>query len=232
MHPVKGRVQRREAVPDIPSRAAEGGEEGAETRNAALGEGADRGGADDVAIGMGGDGLRGGMVGDAEAGRKGQVGHLAEGLQAFGEFGRERLAFAGDAAHGDDVDEAVASRDKALGTLRRGGGGDEGNPRESGGLGDGTQLGLFLVRHVDDQEAIDARRDGVCAEALGAVGEDGIIVGEEDEAGLGMFGAEARGEVENLGQIDASRKGLLTRGLDGASIADSVSAIEGNPQGM
>ena len=123
--------------------------------------------------------------GDAKAGRKGQVGHLTESLQTVGEFRRERLAFAGDAAHGDDIDEAITPRDQFLGAFRRGGRGDEGNPRQPGGLGDGTQLGLFLMRHIDDKESIDTRRRGIrAAPAISA------------------------------------------------SIAASVSAIEGKPQGM
>ena len=177
---------------------------------------------------MAGDGVGGGAVGDAEAGGEGEVGDGAEGVEAVGEVGREGLAGAGDAADGDDVDEAAAAADERAGAFGGGGGGDEGDPVEPGGLGEGAELAFLLVREVDDEEAIDARLGGLLAETRGAVGEEGVVIGEEHQPEAWVTGAEASGLGEGGGEGGAGAEGDLPGGLDDGAVGDGVG--EGDAQ--
>ena len=58
-------------------------------------------------------------------------------------------------------------------------------------------MGGFLGWEIEQEKAIGASEGSVGFEFLAAVGEDGVVVGEEDDRGGAFFLAEALDEFED-----------------------------------
>ena len=58
-------------------------------------------------------------------------------------------------------------------------------------------MGGFLGWEIEQEEAVGASKGGVGFKFFAAVGEDGVVVGEEDDGGGAFFLAEALDEFED-----------------------------------
>ena len=58
-------------------------------------------------------------------------------------------------------------------------------------------MGGFLGWEIEKEEAVGASEEGIGFEFFAAVGEDGVVVGEEDDGGGAFFLAEALDEFED-----------------------------------
>jgi hypothetical protein len=86
----------------------------------------------------------------------------------------------------------------------------------------------FFDNHVDDEDAIDAGLLGSYAEILEPETEDGIVVGEDDEAGVGTRDTEACGEGEDIVKAGAMFERALAGPLDDGAIGEWIA--EGDPE--
>ncbi len=76
-----------------------------------------------------------------------------------------------------------------------GGGGDEDEAAVGGG--GGQIVSGFLGWEIEKEEAVGASEGGIGFEFFAAGGEDGGVVGKEDEGGGAFFLAEALDEFED-----------------------------------
>ena len=58
-------------------------------------------------------------------------------------------------------------------------------------------MGGFLGWEIEKEEAVGASEGGIGFEFFAAVGEDGVVVGEENDGGGAFFLAEALDEFED-----------------------------------
>ncbi len=77
-----------------------------------------------------------------------------------------------------------------------------------------AQLGGFLGRQVDDDQAVDPGRSGVVAEALGAVSIDRVVIAHQDHRRIRVLLAEFRHHLQRAGQGGAVLQSTLGGQLD------------------
>ncbi len=130
---------------------------------------------------------------------------------------------AGDADAGDGVDEALRrGGDGGEAGVGRGGRGEE-DGREVVGAHCGEVFGGLFDDHVGEQDAVDAGLGSRGAEGGQAHADDGIEVGEEDEAGSGAGVARSCArKLEDVGQADAAGNRAFAGALDDGAVGEGV----------
>src|SRR5580698_1865377 len=80
----------------------------------------------------------------------------------------------------------------------------------------------FFDDHVGDQDAVDACLLSRGAEIFESEAENGIVVGEDDEAGTGAFEAESGGEGEDVVEAGTVLYGALAGALDDGAVSERI----------
>ena len=88
----------------------------------------------------------------------------------------------------------------------------------------------FFNDHVGDEDAVDAGLLRGSTEVFESEAEDGIVVGEDDQAGCGTPGAKGGGESEYVAEagaiFDGAFAGALDDGAVGKWIAEGDAELE------
>ena len=80
----------------------------------------------------------------------------------------------------------------------------------------------FFDDHVGDEDAVDAGLLRGGAEVFEPEPENGIVVGEDDEAGLGALEAQSGGEGEDVVEAGAVLHGALAGALDDGAVGEWI----------
>ena len=161
-------------------------------------------------------------TGDAEADRDGQFRKAAQAFDELFGVGFERGPRAGDAHAREGVDESLRGGADAFETGIRTGGRSQEYRREMMAMESFEVLAGFFDDHVGNEDAIDAGLRRGCAEVFEAEAENGIVVGEDNEAGLGPLETKGGGEGEYVVEAGAVLHGALAGALDDGAVGERI----------
>jgi len=150
-------------------------------------------------------------VGDAKADADGKGGGFFQEGNFFAEGSREVLLHSGDAFAGDIVDESGGRGDEGADAGFGGGGGDEDDPSQVATRG--KVVGGFLGGKVEKEKSVGADSDGIGFKLLPAIGENRVVVGEENERDVAFLVAQPFDEFQYAGQGGARFEGSLATEL-------------------
>ena len=186
----------------------------------------DDGGADDRAVGEVGHLLRLLGRGDAKADGAGNICVFPHEGDDGGEVGLDLTALARDAERRDDIEEALGlARDHRDAVFRRRC--DEGDEVDAVLAARGKKFFLFLIRHVRQDEPVDANIAAVGQKALCAVGKDDIRIRHKNH-GDRHAAPQLAHEIENLVGRYAALQGAQVSGLNDGPLRRGVG--EGNAE--
>ena len=150
-------------------------------------------------------------VGDTKADADGKRGGFFQEGNFFTEGGREVLLHPGDAFAGDIVDKSGRRGDKGTDAGFGSGGSNENDPSQFASRW--KVVGGFLGGKIEKEESIGAGADGIGFKLLPAVGENRVVVGEENERDVAFLVAEPFNEFQDSGQGGAGFEGALATEL-------------------
>ena len=150
-------------------------------------------------------------VGDTKADTDGKGSGFFEEGNFFPEGCRKVLLHACDAFAGHIVDKTGGGGDEGTDAGFGGGGGDEDDPSQVATRG--KVVGGFLGGKIEKEESIGAGANGIGFKLLPAVGENRVVVGEENERDVAFLVAEPFNEFQDSGQGGAGFEGALATEL-------------------